>query len=153
MLANYDGTLFLVSHDLAFLDNVVTQVIAFEGAGKLQEYVGGYEDWVRVQKFQAGLAASKPAAPAPPKATAAVEKPKASVKLNFKEARELEDLPKQIEVLEQEQIEIAAHLADGAIFRNDVKRAQQLQARSATIDTQVSELMARWEALEKKSNS
>ena len=77
LLAQYDGTLFLVSHDRAFLDNVVTQVIAFEGDGKLMEYVGGYEDWVRVKKFEAG---KKSAAPAPAKPAAKVEasKPKPS---------------------------------------------------------------------------
>ena len=148
LLANYEGTLFLVSHDRAFLDNVVTQVIAFEGDGKLQEYVGGYEDWVRVQKFQAAQATNKPASPTP---AAAVEKPKANNKLSFKENRELEELPKQIEAMEQEQIEIATHLADGAIFRSDAKRAQQLQTRSEAIDGLVLELMSRWEALEKKS--
>jgi ATP-binding cassette subfamily F protein uup len=131
----------------------VTQVIAFEGDGKLQEYVGGYEDWVRVQKFQAGQAANKSAASTPPKvAAAAVEKPKAGTKLNFKENRELEELPKQVELLEQEQVDIVAHLADGTIFRSDVKRAKQLQSRSEEIDGRVLELMARWEALEKKSN-
>jgi ATP-binding cassette subfamily F protein uup len=153
LLANYDGTLFLVSHDRAFLDNVVTQVIAFEGDGKLQEYVGGYEDWVRVQKYQAAQIANKSSA-TPPKAAAIVaEKPKASTKLNFKEGKELAELPKQIEALEQEQIEIATHLADGTIFRNDIKRAQQLQARSEAIDALVLTLMTRWEALEMKANA
>jgi ATP-binding cassette subfamily F protein uup len=153
LLANYEGTLFLVSHDRAFLDNVVTQVIAFEGDGKLQEYVGGYEDWVRVQKFQAAQAANKPITSTPPKVTVAVaEKPKSN-KLSFKENREMEALPKQIEVLEQEQIEIATHLADGTIFRTDVKRAQQLQARSEVIDGLVQDLMSRWEALDKKSSA
>lgn len=152
LLANYDGTLFLVSHDRAFLDNVVTQVIAFEGDGKLVEYVGGYEDWVRVQKFQAAQAVNKPVSYTAPK-SAVVEKSKGNSKLNFKEARELEDLPKQIEAMEQEQIEIATHLADGTIFRSDAKRAQQLQTRSEEIDIRVSELMSRWEALEKKAQS
>ncbi len=154
LLANYDGTLFLVSHDRAFLDNVVTQVIAFEGDGKLQEYVGGYEDWVRVQKFQADQASKKPATVTPPKVAAPVpEKPKAGTKLSYKEARELEELPQKIEKLEQELIDIAAHLADGTIFRSDVKRAQQLQARNAEIDAMVLELMSRWEALELKANA
>jgi len=153
LLANYEGTLFLVSHDRAFLDNVVTQVIAFEGNGKLQEYVGGYEDWVRVQKFQAAQALAKPANATPPKVAAVVvEKPKSN-KLSYKESRELEELPKQIEAFEQEQIDIAAHLADGTIFRNDIKRAQQLQARSEAIDSLVLALMSRWEELDKKSAS
>src|SRR5487761_1936312 len=91
LLANYDGTLFLVSHDRSFLDNVVTQVIAFEGDGKLVEYVGGYEDWVRVQKFQAAQAVNKPVSPAPAKSVAKTEilKAKPSSKLSFKEQKEL----------------------------------------------------------------
>ncbi|HZW26406.1 MAG TPA: ATP-binding cassette domain-containing protein [Gallionella sp.] len=154
LLANYDGTLFLVSHDRAFLDNVVTQVIAFEGDGKLMEYVGGYEDWVRVQKYQASVAAAKPAVATPPRPAAPppAEKPKAASKLSYKDARELEELPKRIEALEQEQIEITAHFADGSIFRNDPKRAKQLQARSEEIETQVLTLMARWEELEQRAN-
>ena len=151
LLANYDGTLFLVSHDRAFLDNVVTQVIAFEGDGKLMEYVGGYEDWVRVQKYQASVAAAKPVAPQPRPAAPPAEKPKAASKLSYKDARELEELPKRIEALEQEQIEITAHFADGSIFRTDPKRAKQLQARSEEIEAQVLAAMARWEELEQRS--
>jgi len=151
LLAQYDGTLFLVSHDRAFLDNVVTQVIAFEGDGKLIEYVGGYEDWVRVKKYQATAASAKPAASTPPRAASApVEKAKPASKLSFKETRELEELPKRIEVLEREQGDIAAHLADGTIFRNDAKRAKQLQIRNEEIETEVSAAMARWEELEKR---
>jgi ATP-binding cassette subfamily F protein uup len=151
LLANYDGTLFLVSHDRAFLDNVVTQVIAFEGEGKLIEYVGGYEDWVRVKKYQATAAAAKPAASAPPRAAVVpVEKAKPASKLSYKEARELEDLTKRIEVLEREQGDIAAHLADGTIYRNDAKRAKQLQTRNEEIETEVLAAMARWEELEKR---
>lgn len=153
LLAQYDGTLFLVSHDRAFLDNVVTQVIAFEGDGKLIEYVGGYEDWVRVKKYQATVATAKPAASTPPRAVAApVEKAKSASKLSFKEARELEELPKRIEVLEREQGDIAAHLADGTIFRNDAKRAKQLQIRNEEIETEVAAAMARWEELEKRKS-
>jgi len=151
LLANYDGTLFLVSHDRAFLDNVVTQVIAFEGDGKLIEYVGGYEYWVRVKKYQASVASSKPPVSTPPRVTAApAEKPKASSKLSFKEQRELEELPKRIEALEREQGDIATHLADGAIYRTDAKRAKQLQMRNEEIEAEVSAAMARWEELEKR---
>ena len=150
LLANYNGTLFLVSHDRAFLDNVVTQVIAFEGDGKLQEYVGGFEDWERVQKYQATLA--KPA-PAPARATAppAAAQPKTASKLSYKESRELAELPLRIEALEKEQIDIAAHLADGTIFRTDAKRAKQLQTRSEAIDAEVLTAMTRWEELDKRN--
>jgi ATP-binding cassette subfamily F protein uup len=153
LLANYDGTLFLVSHDRAFLDNVVTQVIAFEGDGKLIEYVGGYEDWVRVKKYQASVASTKPPVSPPPRVTAApVEKPKTSSKLSFREARELEELPKHIEALEREQSDIAALLADGAIYRSDAKHAKQLKIRSEEIEAEVLMAMARWEELEKRSH-
>ena len=150
LLANYNGTLFLVSHDRAFLDNVVTQVIAFEGDGKLQEYVGGFEDWERVQKYQATLA--KPA-PAPARATAppAAAQPKTASKLSYKESRELAELPLRIEALEKEQIDLAAHLADGTIFRTDAKRAKQLQTRSEAIDAEVLTAMTRWEELDKRN--
>jgi len=158
LLAQYNGTLFLVSHDRAFLDNVVTQVIAFEGDGKLIEYVGGYEDWVRVKKYQASVspaasgATAKPPVATPPRgAVAPAAKNKAPGKLSHKEARELEELPKRIEVLEREQIDIAAHLADGTLYRSDAKRAKQLQARNEEIGAEVSAAMQRWEELEQRS--
>jgi len=149
LLANYDGTLFLVSHDRAFLDNVVTQVIAFEGGGKLIEYVGGYEDWVRVKKYQEGVASFKPAAPATlPNAFAPAGKPKPTSKFSFKEQRELGELPGRIEALEREQGDIAAQLVDGGIYRSDAKRAKQLQIRNEEIETELSAAITRWEELE-----
>jgi ATP-binding cassette subfamily F protein uup len=157
LLAKFDGTLFLVSHDRAFLDNVVTQVIAFEGNGKLIEYVGGYEDWVRVKKFQAaGSSATfgpsaKPVSPTPPRMTAAPGEKKAdSNKLGFKEQRELGELPKRIEALEREQSDIVANLVDGTIYRSDAKRAKQLQTRNEEIELEMMIAMARWEELEKR---
>ena len=171
LLAQYDGTLFLVSHDRAFLDNVVTQVIAFEGDGKLIEYVGGYEDWVRVKKYQATVAANKSpshlqgegrgegrsggskASPSPQPSRRGGEgaAQRSASKLSYKEARELEELPKRIEALEREQSDIAVHLADGTLFRNDAKRAKQLQTRNEEIEAEVLAAMARWEELEKRS--
>ena len=153
LLAQYDGTLFLVSHDRAFLDNVVTQVIAFEGDGKLIEYVGGYEDWVRVKKYQATAASAKLTVSTPPHVTtASVEKPKTSSKLSFKEQRELEELPRRIEALEREQSDIAARLADGTIYRTDAKLAKQLQSRNEEIEAEMSAAMARWDELEKRKS-
>jgi ABC transport system ATP-binding/permease protein len=151
LLAQYDGTLFLVSHDRTFLDNVVTQVIAFEGSGKLIEYVGGYEDWVRVKKYQATVADDKPSVPNPLRPTeATVRKSKSPGKLTYKEMRELEDLPVRIESLERELGEITAHLAEGTIYRNDAKRAKLLQSRSEEIESEVLAAMTRWEELEKR---
>jgi ATP-binding cassette subfamily F protein uup len=149
LLAQYEGTLFLVSHDRAFLDNVVTQVIAFEGDGKLIEYVGGYEDWVRVKKYQATASAlSGPAKEASRATKAPIEKAKLASKLGYKEARELDEFPKRIEALEREQLEIAAHLADGTLFRKDTKRAKQLQMRNEEIEAEMATAMKRWEELE-----
>ena len=158
LLANYDGTLFLVSHDRAFLDNVVTQVIAFEGDGKLIEYVGGYEDWVRVKKYQAGVVASKSPSPLMGEGRGEGEKSKRSPspargvksKLGNMEQRELAELSKRIEVLEREQGDIVALLADGAIYRTDAKRAKQLQTRNKEIEAEVTVAIARWEELERR---
>ncbi len=153
LLAQYDGTLFLVSHDRVFLDNVVTQVIAFEGEGRLIEYVGGYEDWLRAKKYQASMASNKPPASTPPRSTAAQLKPvKSGNKLSYKETRELEEFPVQIELLEKEQADIATHLADGTLYRTEPKRARQLQHRNEEIEAQLLDIMTRWEALEKKTN-
>ena len=148
MLAQYDGTLFLVSHDRAFLDNVVTQVIAFEGDGKLMEYVGGYEDWLRVQKFAAAQKA--PVVAQKPAAKVVADKPKSATKLNFKEQKELDEMPQRIEALEREQEEITAALGTGALFRDNPAHARQLQQRASEIEEALLQLMARWEALENR---
>jgi ATP-binding cassette subfamily F protein uup len=147
MLDQYDGTLFLVSHDRAFLDNVVTQVIAFEGDGKLMEYVGGFEDWVRVKKFEANQKAAAPAQ-VKPAAKAEPSKSKSSAKLSFKEQKELDEMPQRIEVLEREQEDIVAALGSGALFRDNPSHAKQLQQRATQIEEELLTLMARWEALE-----
>jgi ABC transport system ATP-binding/permease protein len=151
LLANYDGTLFLVSHDRAFLDNVVTQVIAFEGDGKLREYVGGYEDWVRVKKYEAEQQAIAKAPPPPKAAAQPAAKPKPSNKLSFKEQRELEKIPRRIEALEREQEEIAAVLASCAMYRDDPQQARQLHERSTAIEDELMQLMERWNELESRA--
>ncbi|MDX8385254.1 MAG: ATP-binding cassette domain-containing protein [Gallionella sp.] len=151
LLAQYDGTLFLVSHDRAFLDNVVTQVIAFEGDGKLIEYVGGYEDWVRVKKYQAGVVAEKQVVASQPRAAAkSVAKAKPANKLSFKESKELEEAPKRIEALEREQEEIAAALGSADLYRENPTHAKQLQERTSAIEEELLQLMARWEELESR---
>jgi ATP-binding cassette subfamily F protein uup len=147
LLAQYDGTLFLVSHDRAFLDNVVTQVIAFEGDGKLMEYVGGYEDWVRVKKFEAAqqipVKAVSVLKPVP-----ALVQPKSASKLGFKEQRELEEIPQRIAALEHEQEDIAAALGKGELYRDNPAHARQLQERASAIEDELLQLMVRWENLE-----
>jgi ATP-binding cassette subfamily F protein uup len=150
LLAQYDGTLFLVSHDRAFLDNVVTQVIAFEGDGKLREYVGGYEDWVRAKKFESGQRVVKTPPPVAKPAAAPAPKARAAARLGFKEQRELDELPRRIETLEKEQEEIAAALGSGTLYRDNPQHARQLQERTEAIEEELLQLMERWTELEKR---
>jgi ABC transport system ATP-binding/permease protein len=145
LLQDYSGTVLIVSHDRTFLDNVVTQSIVFEGDGKLTEIVGGYGDWLAWKRQQAQPQTVKVEAPKPIAA-----KPAAKSKLNYRDARELEALPAQIQQLETEQMDIAGRLADPALYQSDAKGAAKLQARSEAIDTELLDALARWEALEAK---
>jgi ATP-binding cassette subfamily F protein uup len=143
LLQDYPGTLFLVSHDRAFLDNVVTQSIAYEGEGRWKEYAGGYSDWQRARTKGAD------ADPLP------VERGRESVsakrsKLSFKESRELADLPAKLEALEQEQKDLAARLADPALYKDRSVDVRALNARHDEIDAELTRMLARWEALEAK---
>jgi ATP-binding cassette subfamily F protein uup len=158
LLADYDGTVLLVSHDRAFLDNVVTSVIASEGAGQWREYVGGFTDW-QTQSERAQRLAQEAAAKDAPKAAAPESAPKESasgrnaqrtVKLSFKEQRELEALPDTIAALEAEQKAIGAQLEDGSIFARDAKEGARLTERYAAIDDDLLAALERWEALEAK---
>ena len=149
LLQDYAGTVIIVSHDRAFLDNVVTQSIVFEGEGRLTEIVGGYADWRAWRERQAAVAA--PAArPAPPKSPPAAKPVSQKVKLSYKEARELESLPGIIEALETEQAEIAARLADPALYQTDPQAAGGLHARTEAIELELLDALARWEVLEAK---
>nr|WP_315494149.1 ATP-binding cassette domain-containing protein [uncultured Rhodoferax sp.] len=168
LLQNYDGTVFLVSHDRTFLDNVVTSTIAYEGDAKWREYEGGVSDWLiqtkranainaaqgkttakpfnyereQLQKQEqaaAQVSAAAPAAPAPTKAK----------KLSFKEQRELDALPEQIAALEAEQKDITEALADGSLYASDNARAIALSERNAQIDEELMNALERWEVLGK----
>lgn len=152
LLQDYEGTVFLVSHDRAFLDNVVTSTIAFEGDGRWREYEGGVQDWLTQSRRSRELAEAAAApAPAPQreKATpaAAPSAPAGKRKLGYKEQRELESLPGLIESLEQEQKAIQAELARGKVYSEDPGRAQQLAVRSEQIEEQLMSALERWEAL------
>ncbi|MEZ0247124.1 MAG: ATP-binding cassette domain-containing protein, partial [Methylophilaceae bacterium] len=148
LLQDFGGTLFLVSHDRAFLENTVTQVIAFEGSGQLTEFGGGYDDWRRFTEQRAAEAVvEKPKAAPAPKPVAAKPAPS---KLSFKETHELAALPDKIEVLEAEQNTLNAELANPDIYRTDPQRAKVLQTRLAAIDTELEQVMLRWEELESK---
>jgi ABC transport system ATP-binding/permease protein len=146
LLQDYTGTLFLVSHDRAFLENTVTQVIAFEGQGKLTEFGGGYDDWLRFSQDR------NKTAPAP-KVTAApaAQSPAAPARktLSFKEQRELEALPQEIEVLEQEQAAIQTQFAQGDIYKQAPEQAKTLQDRLSDIEALILQKLERWETLEK----
>jgi ATP-binding cassette subfamily F protein uup len=166
LLQNYDGTVFLVSHDRTFLDNVVTSTIAYEGDAKWREYEGGVSDWLiqtkraneinaalgkttakpfnyereQLQKQEqatAAVSATAPAAPPPTKAK----------KLSFKEQRELDGLPDLIAALEAEQREVNAALADGSLYSIDNVRAMKLATRNAQIDDELMAALERWEVL------
>jgi ATP-binding cassette subfamily F protein uup len=145
LLQEYAGTLFLVSHDRAFLDNVVTQTIASEGEGRWKEYVGGYSDWVRMRRVapEATAPASSPRLPS--KAEGARR-----AKLGFNEARELEALPGKLETLEQEQAELARRLADPETYRDRSVDVRALNARHEEIEAELTRLLARWEELESR---
>ncbi|HJV74065.1 MAG TPA: ATP-binding cassette domain-containing protein [Noviherbaspirillum sp.] len=152
LLEDYSGTVFLVSHDRMFLDNVVTQVIVAEGDGMWREYVGGYSDWERVRAtpLQAPAKAaqkseSKPASKEMPPAPA---KPK---KLSYKEQRELETLPGLIADLEAEQKTITTQLADPELYQQRPDEVQRLNARYAEIDSLLLENLEKWEAIEAKA--
>ena len=150
LLQDYDGTIFLVSHDRAFLDNVVTQVIVFEGAGKLTENAGGYEDWMRfVQARNAARAAAEAERKSNEKA-GAMTRPRVRAKLSYTESRELAVLPDQIAALEGEQQLINAQLADNETYRTRAAEIGALQGRHAAIEEELVTLLQRWEKLEAK---
>jgi ABC transport system ATP-binding/permease protein len=141
-LQDYDGTLLLVSHDRAFLDNVVTQTLAAEGDGKWKEYVGGYTDWVR----------QRPATASEEKAAAkAAAREKSKVKLSYKETRELEALPKEIEALEAEQQALAGKMSAPEYFRQGAEALKADNQRAEEIEALLMKKLERWEGLEGKA--
>ncbi|MCA1978843.1 MAG: ATP-binding cassette domain-containing protein [Thiobacillus sp.] len=148
LLQDYAGTVILVSHDRAFLDNVVTQSIVFEGDGRLLEIAGGYADWRAWRAQQAAETAPAPSKPQAARPAPAARPAAQKAKLSYKDARELEALPGQIEALEAEQADIAARLADPALYQSDPQAATALHARSEAIEAQLLDALARWEALE-----
>ena len=149
LLQSYAGTVFLVSHDRRFLDNVVTGLIAWEGdigpAGFWREYEGGIEDW-RVQRGRMLVARASAEASAAVTATPSAAK-KSSTKLSYKEQRELAELPARIEALEAEQIHLNVALADGDLYAKEPARAAQMTARVAEIDDTLMVALERWELL------
>jgi ATP-binding cassette subfamily F protein uup len=145
-LQDYAGTLLLVSHDRAFLDNVVTQTLAAEGGGAWREYVGGYSDWLRQrdepQKKPSGEKKKDPGERARPRA-----------KLSYKEARELERLPIELEALEAEQHALAAKMSDADYYRQAPEAMRADQRRAEELEALIHAGLERWEALEAKAKA
>jgi ATP-binding cassette subfamily F protein uup len=153
LLQAYEGTVFLVSHDRRFLDNVVTSTIAWEGdptfggrPGLWREYEGGYEDWRR-QRERARVAVAAPTPAPSPRGAAASPAAMPRTKLGYKEQRELDALPARIEALEAEQRAIDDRLADPAFFVAEPQRAAELSARHAQIEDELMACLERWEEL------
>ncbi|MGH8745405.1 MAG: ABC transporter ATP-binding protein, partial [Burkholderiales bacterium] len=143
-LQDYAGTLLLVSHDRAFLDNVVTQTLAAEGGGAWREYVGGYSDWLR-QRGEPEEKVSNEKRQSP----AIRERPRA--KLSYKESRELEQLPVRLEALEAEQHALAAKLGAPEYYRQAPEVMRADQRRAEELEALIHAGLERWEALEARA--
>lgn len=162
LLQDYKGTVFLVSHDRYFLDNVVTSIIANEGDGFWREYEGGYEDWkiqkARSDKIRSANITSKSVEKAEVRTQIKSEPKPATVKssvqkLNGKERQELELLPSQIEILEAEQAEIGIAMSNPDLYKNEPELAASMQARLSEITLEVDAKLQRWELLLERSES
>nr|WP_315486653.1 ATP-binding cassette domain-containing protein [uncultured Undibacterium sp.] len=155
LLEDYDGTVFLVSHDRTFLDNVVTQVIASEGEGVWKEYIGGYTDWETYKNSPAGKAVAAPAkqktdnkSPVSSMTAPAAKVEAKPKKLSYKEQKELDELPTLISNLEAEQKTISAKLADGDFYKDATPDAiKKLNERFAEIDELLMAALEKWEAI------
>ncbi|MGC7403869.1 ATP-binding cassette domain-containing protein [Pandoraea pneumonica] len=152
LLEEYSGTVFLVSHDRTFLDNVVTSVIAAEGDGNWREYVGGFTDWQVQRERSLALAAQRSPVEDTSKDAAAAAKRSTNrkVKLSYKEQRELDGLPERIAALEAEQKDATAKLEEGSVFVKDPAAGAALSERCEAIELELLEALERWEVLEAK---
>jgi len=152
LLQDYAGTVLLVSHDRAFLDNVVTQVIAWDGDANWVENPGGYEEWARVLRARQ---TKRSATPTPPSKDAtkreAAPKVQRGAKLSFKEAKELEGLPGRISALEREQAELERQLADPALYRTDPEAVRTAKMRHDSIEQDLMRALERWTELEARN--
>ena len=160
LVQDYEGTVFIVSHDRAFLDQVVTSTLVFEGDGRWREYEGDVQDWL-TQSQRAALWAQPPDGEETPAATApalpSVSAPdmpssqapgaRASRKLSYKEQRELESLPAKMQALEQEQQGLREALSDAQIYTRDPMGAARLHERDAAIEEELMQCLERWEEL------
>ena len=161
-LAEWPGTLLLVSHDRAFLDNVVTSTLVFEGDGRVQEYVGGYEDWLRQRAEPPEAADEAGPAPrwsshapvwkrAPPRLHGRGNTATPSKKLSYKEQREFEGLVARIEALEDEQRRLEAAVADPSFYKEPPEAIAQTLARLAELQRALPDAYARWDELDSRN--
>ena len=151
LLQDFPGTLFLVSHDRAFLENTVTQVIAFEGNGRLTEFGGGYDDWLRFTQQRATAISHTPKNNVQEQKLREASTKPAKTKLSYKEQIELAELPEKIELAETEIATINTTLANPEIYKTDLEKATALQMKLTELDHSLLNLIARWEALESKN--
>ncbi len=145
MLIEYEGTVFLVSHDREFLNNVVTSTIAFEGGGTLTEYVGGYDDWLRQR---APVIPPRTENVKDAKAEKPLPKPERPRTLTFNEKKELQELPAKIEALEAERERLFSILADPEFYRRDGSRIPESKSRIQELEKEIDNGYRRWELLE-----
>ena len=143
LLCNYDGTLILVSHDRTFLDNVVTSTLAFEGDGIINEYVGGYEDWLRQSKKSTTSADIKVTQSKEVKK----EKTETKAKLSYKDQRELDSLPQTIEDLEAEQEDIQQQVSATGFYEKEKTEVDKVLARLSDIEKELELAYQRWQEL------
>jgi len=144
LLLDFQGTLLLVSHDRAFLNNVVTSTLVFAGEGKIEEYVGGYDDWLRQRGIPQTPANKKPQRKPPTKPRPA------TLKITFKEERELEALPEKIKDLEEEKKHIYQSLADPAFYRSATSDVAAANSRLQALEKELAAAYLRWEYLEER---
>jgi ABC transport system ATP-binding/permease protein len=162
MVANYAGTLLLVSHDRAFLDNVVTSTLVFEGEGRVNEYVGGYSDWLRQRKVSGAGKARQPAAAPTTLTSAPVSAPVSALpeggraapkarRLSYKDQRELAAMPEKIQRLEAEQLQLQSQIGDPALFKDDPARGTAALQRLQSLAAELENAYSRWDALESQA--
>jgi ATP-binding cassette subfamily F protein uup len=155
-LVEWPGTLLLVSHDRAFLDDVVTSTLVFEGEGQVQEYVGGYEDWLRQRQASApgpqALEAKRPTCAASAPAQGGAGGAQARKRLSFNEQRELERLPARIESLEREQSELRERVASPLFYREPADAIKEALARLEAVEVDLTQVYSRWDELDSRSS-
>jgi ATP-binding cassette subfamily F protein uup len=150
-LVAFPGTILIVSHDRAFLDNVVTSVLAFDGDGRIAEYVGGYEDWLRQRSVPPGEIRVPETPERPRAATRGRSRSAAPSKLSFKEQKELETLPSRIDALETEIRQVESQLASPAFYREGAEVLRATVSRLEALQAELGEAYRRWEALDARA--